>query len=57
MNESLISDSRDISEIEGVMSLAKLLHGIGASASILFGQVASGSLKLTSLPHANTCPR
>ena len=38
---SLFSYSTDIPESEGVMSLAKLLHGIGASASILFGQVAT----------------
>lgn len=40
-----------------VESLAKLLHGITASASILFGQVACRDLKLILAPHAKLCSR
>ena len=34
-----------------VESLAKLLHGIAASASNVFGQEACGVLKLMPAPH------
>lgn len=40
-----------------VKSLAKLLHGIVASASISHGQVACRNLQVTLAPQGNTCPR
>lgn len=43
-------------EIPFVGSLAKLICGIAALASTLFGQVVWRDLKLTLAPHASTCP-
>lgn len=40
----------------GVESLSKLLHGTAALASILFGQVACGGIKLTLAPECQHMP-
>lgn len=56
----LHQDSQDCSEIYQIIyfwcfkSLAKLLHGIAALASILFAQTACRGLKLTSAPPVST---
>lgn len=42
---------------EGIESLAKLLHGTSASASIVFVHVACRDLKLTLAPTLVACPR
>ena len=48
---------KSIIMFRGAKSLAKLLHGIVALTSILFGQAACRDLKLTVTSHASTCPR
>ena len=42
---------------EGVVRIAKILCGITASVSILFGQVACSDLNLTLALHASMYPR
>ena len=46
----------ELSVLPYVENLPKLLHGIAALASILFGQAAYSDPELTIIPHTSTCP-